>query len=64
MDVSLIIKIFGVGILVAVSTQILGKAKGDDLALYVSLAGVILVLLMLVGRIGDLLNAVRATFGF
>lgn len=64
MDVSIIFKIVGVGILVAVSSQILAKAKNDELAFYVSLAGVIIVLFMLVGKIGDLYNTVKSVFGF
>ena len=64
MDVSIIFKIVGVGILVAVSSQILSKAKNDELAFYVSLAGVIIVLFMLVGKLGDLYNTIKSVFGF
>ena len=64
MDVSLILKIAGVGILVAISTQILGKTGRDDHSMYVSLAGIIVVLLMLVGEISELFSAVFDLFDF
>ena len=64
MDVSLILKIAGVGLLVAISTQILGKTGRDDHATYVSLAGIIVILLMLIGEIGDLFSMVFELFDF
>ena len=64
MDVSIILKIAGVGILVAVSNQILSKTGIDDHSMYVSLAGIIVILLMLIGEIGELFSAVFDMFEF
>lgn len=64
MDVSLVLKVAGVGMLVTVASQILGKAGRDEQAMLVSLAGMIIVLLMLVEEIGTLIAEVRAVFGF
>ncbi len=64
MDINLLLKIGGVGVLVAVINQVLSKAGRDDHAMLVSLAGVIIVLLMLVGEIDRLFSTVRAVFGF
>ena len=64
MDVSLILKVAGVGILVAVASQILSRSGRDDQAMLVGLSGVIVVLLILVGEISALLEAVRDAFGF
>ena len=64
MDVNILLKIGGVGILVAVINQVLSKAGRDDQTMYVSLAGVILVLLMLIGEIDRLFSTVRSVFGF
>ena len=64
MDVNLLLKIGGVGILVAVINQVVSKAGRDDQTMYVSLAGVIIVLLMLIGEIDKLFTAVRNVFGF
>ena len=63
MDISLIIKVVGVGILVAISAQILSKYGRDEQATFVGIAGIVVVLLMLVGEIGELIASVRDIFG-
>ena len=63
MDITLIVKVAGVGMLVAVSAQILGKSGRDEQAMLVTLAGLIVVLLMLVREIGTLFDTVKAVFG-
>lgn len=63
MDISLILKVAGVGILVAVVSQILGKYGRDEQALFVGLSGIIVVLLMLLEELGTLLDTVRSVFG-
>ena len=63
MDVSLILKVCGVGMLVAVASQVLSKSGREDMASLVSLAGVVLVLMMLIGEVGNLLSRVREVFG-
>lgn len=63
MDISLILKVAGVGILVAVSCQILGKYGRDDQSMFVGMAGIIVVLLLLVGELSELYDTVRDVFG-
>ena len=63
MDISLILKVAGVGILVTVACQILTRAGRDEQATLVSITGIVIVLLMLVGQIGDLFCTVREVFG-
>ena len=63
MDISLIIKIAGIGILVAVATQILSRSGRDEQATFVSVAGVVVVALLLLGEITGLLSTVRNAFG-
>lgn len=63
MDVSLILKVAGVGLLVAVSAQILSKYGREEQATFVGIAGIVVVLLMLVGEIGELFSSVRDIFG-
>ena len=60
---SLILKVAGVGILVTVACQILTRAGRDEQATLVSITGIVIVLLMLVGQIGDLFRTVREVFG-
>ena len=64
MDVSLILKVAGVGLLVTVAHQILSKAGRDEQAMLVTLSGIVIVLLMLVQEIGVLFDTVKAVFGF
>lgn len=63
MDVTLLLKIAGVGMLVSVLCQILKSNGKDEQATYVSLAGILIVLLMLIGQIATLIGTVRSTFG-
>ena len=63
MDVSQIIKIAGVGMLIAVTYQILQRAGRDEQAMMLSLAGIVLVLLLIVGEIGTLYGKIRDIFG-
>lgn len=64
MDISLILKVAGVGILVTVACQILSRAGREEQATMVSIAGIVIVLMMLVSEIGDLFRTVREVFGF
>ena len=63
MDISLIIKIAGIGILVAVASQILSKTGRDEQAMYVTLAGIIVALMLLISQIRELFDMVRSIFG-
>jgi len=63
MDVSLLLRVAGVGLIVSVMYQILSKSGRDEQAMLVSLTGVVLILLMLVGEISQLLSTIRTAFG-
>lgn len=63
MKTELILKIAGIGILVAVASQILSKTGRDEQATLVVVAGIIIALLLLVGEIGGLFDAVKGMFG-
>ena len=62
MDITLIMKVAGVGIIVAVICQLLSKTGRDDQATYVSIAGIIVVLLFLIGALGELFERVKEVF--
>ncbi len=64
MDVSLILKIAGVGVLVSTASAILNKSGRDEQAMMVTLAGIVVVMLMLIGEIGTLFETVQSVFGF
>lgn len=63
MEISLLFRIAGVGILVAVGCQLLQRSGRDEQSLLLSLAGIVFVLLMLVGKIGELFTEIRNIFG-
>ena len=63
MDVNTVMRIAGIGVLVAVDCQVLTRAGRDEQAQLLSLAGVVIVLLLLVDKIGSLFSTVRGIFG-
>ena len=63
MDINLIFKIAGIGILVSVVYQILVKAGREDQAMMVTLAGMIIVLSLIIKEISTLFETVRTLFG-
>ncbi|MBQ8311216.1 MAG: stage III sporulation protein AC [Clostridia bacterium] len=63
MDISLIIKIAGIGILVAVASQILSKSGRDEQAMFVTIAGILVALMLLVTQIRDLFDLITSVFG-
>lgn len=63
MDISLIFKIAGIGILVAVASQILNKTGRDEQATFVTIAGIIVALMLLVSQIKELFDLVTSVFG-
>ncbi len=63
MEIELIMKVAGVGMIVAVVCQILQRAGRDEQSTLVSITGIVIILLILVEQIGSLLNALRGVFG-
>ena len=62
MDVDLIFKIAAIGILVAVLNQVLSRAGRDEQAMMTTLAGLVVVLMMVVGEIAALFTLVKTLF--
>ena len=63
MDIGLIMKIAGVGLLVAVVSQVLAKMGREEQATFVTLAGIVTVLIVLIAEIAKLFQTVRTVFG-
>ena len=63
MNVDLIFKIAAIGILVAVLNQVLTRSGRDEQATMTTLAGLVVVLMMVVQEISDLFNLVKNLFG-
>ena len=62
MDVDLIFKIAAVGILVAVLNKVLSRAGREEQAMMTTLAGLVVVLMMVVREIADLFDLVKTLF--
>ncbi|MBR2336249.1 MAG: stage III sporulation protein AC [Clostridia bacterium] len=64
MDIGIILKVAGVGILVSAASQILSKSGRDEQSTLVTIAGIVVVLIMLIGEIEKLFELVCSVFGF
>ena len=62
MDIDLLFKIAGIGIIVAVLHQILSKAGREDQAMMTTLAGIVIVLTIVIKEISGLFATVRSVF--
>ncbi len=62
MEIDIIFQIAGLGIVIAVINQILGKAGRDDQAMMVNLAGVVVVLYWVLEYISLLFNSISTIF--
>ena len=62
MDVSLIFKIAAIGIVVSVLNQVLTRSGREEQATMTSLAGLVVVLMVVVRQIADLFDLVQTLF--
>lgn len=63
MDVDFIFKIAAIGIIVSVLNQLLVRSGREEQAMLTTLAGLIVVLLMIVTEISNLFETIKAVFG-
>ena len=63
MDVDLIFKIAAIGIIVSVLNQVLIRTGREEQATMTTLAGLIVVLMMIIYQISDLFETVKTVFG-
>ena len=62
MDVNLIFKIAAIGVIISVLNTVLVRSGREDQAMLTTLAGVIVVLMMLIPEISDLFSTVKSLF--
>ncbi len=63
METELILKIAGVGMIVAIVCQLLSKSGREEQATMVSLAGIIVAMLILASKIGEIITTIKEVFG-
>ena len=62
MEITLLLKIAGIGLIVAVLQQVLSKSGRDEYAMLTVLSGVLLIIFMLLPQLETLLFAVENFF--
>lgn len=63
MDVDLIFKVAAIGILVAVLNQLLIRSGREEQAMMTTLAGLIVVMMILIQEISEMFQLIKQTFG-
>ena len=64
MDIDLIFKIAAIGIIVSILNQVLSRSGRDEQATMTTLAGLVVVLMILAQKISDLFELVKRLFEF
>lgn len=64
MEIDLIFKIAAVGIMISILNQVLVRSGREEQATMTTLAGLVVVLMMVVRRIADLFDLVKELFHF
>lgn len=64
MDIDLIFKIAAIGIIVSILNQVLSRSGREEQATMTTLAGLVVVLMMLAQKIADLFDLVKQLFQF
>ena len=60
MNIDLVFKIAGIGIVVTVISQLLSRAGRDDIAMLATLSGLVVVLTMVVSMISEFFASIRS----
>lgn len=62
MDITILFQMAAIGIIITILCQILKKSDRDDIATLVSIVGLVIVLAVVAGMIGDLFDEIKAIF--
>ena len=62
MDIDFVFKIAAIGVLTSVVSQVLKRAEREDIATLATLAGLVVVLLMVVNMLSEFFGTVREVF--
>lgn len=63
MDIDIIFRIAAIGIILSILNQVLTRSGKEDIAMLTTLAGLVIVLLMVVEKISDLFETLKNLFG-
>ena len=63
MDVDFIFRVAAIGIIVTVLNQLLVRSGREEQAMMTTIAGLVVVMLMIISGIGELIESVKTVFG-
>ncbi len=63
MDVDFIFRVAAIGIIVTVLNQLLVRSGREEQAMMTTIAGLVVVMLMIISGIGELFETVKTVFG-
>ncbi|MGG7058681.1 stage III sporulation protein AC [Clostridium nigeriense] len=61
-DISIIFKIAAMGVLLIVIDKVLKASGKDDIAVIINIAGIVIILITVIGLISNLFNTVKTMF--
>ena len=64
MDIDLIFKIAAIGIIVSILNQVLSRSGREEQATMTTLAGLVVVLMMIAQKVSELFELVKTLFDF
>jgi stage III sporulation protein AC len=62
MEVGFVLKIAGIGLIVTVVNLFLNKSGRDDYASLVTIAGIIVSVIVLIGKLGEVIETIKGVF--
>ena len=62
MEFGFILKIIGIGLIVAVTAQVLNKTGREEYAMLISVSGIVVIIVMLLPKIGDVISDFESVF--
>ena len=63
MDLEIVLKVAGIAMIITVLCQIMSKAGRDEQSTLVSLVGIVVILILLADKLGELVSTLRGIFG-
>jgi len=63
MSIDIVFKIAAIGLLIAILNQLLTKAGKEDIAMMTTIAGLVVVLLMIIDMLSDFFQTIKQIFG-
>ena len=63
MEVDLILKVAGVAMIITVLCQIMSKSGRDEQSTMVSIAGMVVILILIAEKVGTLVATLKGVFG-